>query len=113
MFRLKSFDNIRNDVEDLSLIPKESSTDSMPWDITDIPANGLRYRPRPIIQSYSAYTPSLQELNRKHFLGKRAPSYLVISAKSIDGRNPPDLDYPSLEAIASKYQITEAAVKAV
>jgi len=89
----------------LSLIPKGSSADSIPWDITDIPANGLRYRPRPIIQSYSAYTPSLQELNRKHFLGKQAPSYLVMSAQSIDGRNHPDLDYPSLEAIASKYQI--------
>jgi hypothetical protein len=109
--RLKNFNNIRMNVEDLSLIPKESSTDSMPWDITDIPANGLRYRPRPIIQSYSAYTPSLQELNRKHFLGKRAPSYLVISAKSIDGRNPPDLDYPSLEAIASKYQIIGSGSK--
>jgi len=77
----------------------------MPWDITDIPANELRYRPRPIIQSYSAYTPSLQELNRKHFLGKQAPSYLVMNAQSIDERNPPDLDYPFLEAIASKYQI--------
>jgi hypothetical protein len=28
-----------------------------------------------------------------------------MSAQSIDGRNHPDLDYPSLEAIASKYQI--------
>ena len=95
----------------LSLIPKGSSADSIPWDITDIPANGLRYRPRPIIQSYSAYTPSLQELNRKHFLGQRAPSYLVMSAQSIDGRNPPDLDYPSLEAIASKYQIIGSGSK--
>jgi len=104
--RQNGFSNIKKDAEDLSLIPNGSSAaDSMPWDITDIPANGLRYRPRPIIQSYSAYTPSLQELNRKHFLGKRAPSYLVMSAQSIDGRNPPDLDYPSLEAIASKYQI--------
>ena len=103
--RQDGFNNIKKDAEDLSLIPKASSADSMPWDITDIPASGLLYRPRPIIQSYSAYTPSLQELNRKHFLGRQAPSYLVMSAQSIDGRNHPDLDYPSLEAIASKYQI--------
>jgi hypothetical protein len=95
----------------LSMIPNGSSADSIPWDITDIPANELRYRPRPIIQSYSAYTPSLQDLNRKHFLGKRAPSYLVMSAQSIDARNPPDLDYPSLEAIASKYQIIGSGSK--
>ena len=101
--RLKNFNSIRRNAEDLSLIPKASGVDSMPWDITDIPANGLRYRPRPIIQSYSAYNPGLQELNRKHFLGIRAPSYLVMSAQSIDGRNPADLDYPSLEAIASRY----------
>jgi len=103
--RQEGFDDIKKDAEDLSLIPKDESTDSMPWDITDIPANGLRYRPRPIIQSYSAYTPSLQELNRNHFLGKQAPMYLALHAQSIDGRNPPDLDYPSLEAISSKYQI--------
>jgi hypothetical protein len=103
--RQNGFSRIMKDAEDLSLIPKASSVDSMPWDITDIPANGLLYRPRPIIQSYSAYTPSLQELNRKHFLGKQAPSYLVMNSQSIDGRNHPDLDYPSLEAIASKYQI--------
>ena len=103
--RQDEFHNIKKDAEDLSLIPKASSTDSIPWDITDIPANGLRYRPRPIIQSYSAYTEGLQELNRKHFLSKRAPSYLVMNAQSIDLRNPPDLDYPSLEVITSKYQI--------
>lgn len=103
--RRNGFAEIKKDAEDLSLISKMSPVDSIPWDITDIPANGLRYRPRPIIQSYSAYTPSLQELNRKHFLGMRAPNYLVMNAQSIDGRNKPDLDYPSLEVIASNYKI--------
>jgi hypothetical protein len=103
--RQDGFVSLKIDAEDLSLIPRLSSVDSMPWDITDIPVNGLLYRPRPVIQSYSAYTPSLQELNRKHFLGKRAPTYLVMSSQSIDGRNHPDLDYPSLEVIASNYKI--------
>ncbi len=103
--RQNGFTNIKADAENLSLIPSLSSVDSMPWDITDIPVNGLLYRPRPVIQSYSAYTPSLQEINRKHFLGKRAPTYLVMNSQSIDGRNHPDLDYPSLEEIASNYKI--------
>ena len=83
----------------------------MPWDIADLPANGLRYRPRPIIQSYSAYTPFLQQLNKRHFGSVDAPSYLVLSASSIDGRNAPDLDYPSLEVIASRYQLIGSGSK--
>ena len=109
--RQNGFVDLKIDAEDLSLIPRLSSVDSIPWDITDIPVNGLLYRPRPVIQSYSAYTPSLQGLNRKHFLGKQAPAYLVMNAQSIDGRNHPDLDYPSLEAIASRYQIVGTGSK--
>jgi hypothetical protein len=109
--RQNGFVDLKLDAEDLSLIPRLSSVDSIPWDITDIPVNGLLYRPRPVIQSYSAYTPSLQGLNRKHFLGKQAPAYLVMNAQSIDGRNHPDLDYPSLEAIASRYQIVGTGSK--
>lgn len=104
VLRQEGFVRLKSRVENLSLIPRGSTADALPWDITDLPANGLRYQPRPVIQSYSAYTPNLQDLNRQHFESAQAPSYLVLNAFSIDGRNPPDLDYPSLEVIASRYQ---------
>jgi hypothetical protein len=109
--RQDGFKVARKNAENLGLIPKGSDVDSLPWDITDIPAGGLRYRPRPIIQSYSAYTHSLQELNRSFFLGQQAPAYLVLSAQSIDGRISPDLDSPSLDVIASRYEFVGTGSK--
>lgn len=103
--RKEGFNRMMANTEDLSLIPMGSSTDAIPWDITDLPANGLRYQPRPIIQSYSAYKPDLQLLNKLHFESRHSPSYIVLKALSIDGRISPDLDYPSLETIAKRYQI--------
>jgi len=65
--RQEGFSHMMSNTEKLSLIPKDSRTDAIPWDITDLPDNGLRYQPRPIIQSYSAYKPDLQRLNALHF----------------------------------------------
>jgi hypothetical protein len=49
-------------------------------------AGGLRYRPRPIIQSYSAYTPELMEKNANFLRGPRAPENIFFSVEPIDGR---------------------------
>ena len=37
--------------------------DIIPWEFSLIPGNQLNWKPRPIIQSYSAYTEKLDELN--------------------------------------------------
>jgi hypothetical protein len=54
-------------------------------------SNGLRYQPRPVIQSYTAYTASLAELNAAHLRGPRAPDWIVFDITPIDVR------YPSLD----------------
>jgi hypothetical protein len=51
--------------------------------------NGLDYRPRPVFQSYTAYTPPLMELNRRFYSSTRAPDYVLFKVGSIDGRFPP------------------------
>src|SRR5262249_34379829 len=49
--------------------------------------NGLNYKPHPVFQNYSAYTPALQRLNAEFFKSK-PPQYLLWRTGSIDGRFP-------------------------
>lgn len=49
-------------------------------------SHGLDYTPRPIFQSYSAYTPDLIRRNRDHLTGEHAPDYLVTDLLAIDRR---------------------------
>lgn len=96
---------IRPEVEDLSPVPMNSSADSIPWDIADITANHLNYSPRPVIQSYAAYTDILQRKNAEHFRSHSSPSYIIIQSKSIDGRMPLDMDGQSIRALSSNYKL--------
>lgn len=53
-------------------------------------AHGIKWKPRPILQSYSVYTPRLADLNNDH-LRDAGPSRVFFSLYPIDNR------YPSLE----------------
>jgi hypothetical protein len=50
--------------------------------------NGFTYRPRPVFQSYSAYTPYLARLNDAFYRSSRAPEYALLKLQSIDNRFP-------------------------
>lgn len=54
-------------------------------------ASGIQWSPRPIFQSYSAYTPALAQANRDFLLSKRAPDNIIFWIEPIDNR------FPSLE----------------
>lgn len=89
------------------LISPGSSADIIPWDITNLLANQLVYKPRPIPQSYSAYTESLQKANKDFFLSSPdRPEFVIIEAKDIDGRLPIGLDSASLAAIKDHYSFS-------
>lgn len=49
---------------------------------------GLNYRPRPVIQGYTAYTPYLQNLNRSFMQSDRRPDWMIVMMDSIDKRLP-------------------------
>ena len=53
--------------------------------------NNLNYTPRPVLQGYSAYTPSLINANTAFYSGSQAPAYVLFKYQSIDDR------YPTLE----------------
>jgi hypothetical protein len=48
--------------------------------------NGLNWRPRPVFQSYTAYTPALLRLNAEFFRSAAAPDYLLCNLSPIDNR---------------------------
>lgn len=97
---------VRKANEDYRL-PAGASADVIPWDITSLLANDLTYTPRPIPQSYSAYTTELQSLNREHAL--HAPTradYLILTSKDIDGRLPIGLDSPIVLGLRQSYRFS-------
>jgi hypothetical protein len=64
------------------------SVDIIPWDIALCWAYGMNWHPRPVFQSYSAYTQKLDLVNALHFATDDSPSFVIYSYKSIDGRYP-------------------------
>ena len=54
--------------------------------------NGLELSARPIFQSYSAYTPSLEGWNLRFYQSERAPDFLLWSGDRVDNRYPGEDD---------------------
>lgn len=73
-------DNVKNIVDGKSI-------DIIPWEISLVPANQLNWQPRPIFQSYSAYTTVLDNINFES-LSTNKRDYLLYQFLSIDGRHP-------------------------
>jgi hypothetical protein len=64
----------------------------------------LRYQPRPVPQSYSAYTPEFQRLDLRHFSNPAtAPDILFLKIQDIDDRLPTLAAGPSLPVLARWY----------
>lgn len=60
--------------------------DIFPNDIAITEAYNFNWHPRPVFQSYSAYTEYLDSLNAKHFSSDSAPEYVLYALSSIDYR---------------------------
>ncbi len=81
----------------------DSPVDIFPYEISLLYFNNLNYRPRPVIQSYSAYDPYLDKLNAQFLSRKAAPEYLLFAANSIDKRYPLWDEGLTKQAILSNY----------
>lgn len=63
--------------------------------------NPDQYRPRPVFQGYSAYTPALQDLNARHI--ERVPDQVLVDFRVVDGRYPNLEDGSALAQIALQF----------
>jgi hypothetical protein len=65
----------------------EKTIDIIPWEFSIVPANNLNWKARPIIQSYSAYTEKLDEINYQNLSGSPR-DFIFYHFESIDKRHP-------------------------
>ena len=66
---------------------------------------GLTCRPRPVFQSYSAYTPKLAEMNAAHLRSDRAADHILFDVWTIDGRFAAQDDSLSWPELLTRYDI--------
>ena len=99
----------RHDLERAAQLPDISSlvgsetTDILVFNIGVALFNHLRYSPRPVLQSYSAYTPTLAKLNADFFSAETAPHFALIQIQPIDDHLPFEEDGRALVSILRHY----------
>jgi hypothetical protein len=92
---------------DLKKIIGSHSVDVVPSEISKVYFNGLRYNPRPVIQSYSAYGKYLDDLNYDKYTSDNAPDYILFDLKSIDDRFPYFDESKTKLAILTHYDVVD------
>jgi hypothetical protein len=63
-----------------------STVDVFPWNTHMLFENNLNYLPRPVMQSYAAYTPYLADKNFEHYNSGNGPRFVLYDYLSIDSR---------------------------
>lgn len=66
--------------------------------------NGLSVGARPIFQSYSAYTPSLEGWNLRFYQSDRAPDFLLWNEERVDNRYPGEDDAMLVAALPGHFE---------
>jgi hypothetical protein len=67
--------------------------------------NRFNFRPRPVFQSYAAYTADLMRLNESFYSGPNAPAYVLVHIGGIDSRFPPLEDARALRHVLMNYSL--------
>jgi hypothetical protein len=88
------------------------SVDAVPWEAAQVQANGWRWNPPPVFQSYQAYTPALDRLNAEHYESSHAADFLLVSWALVDGTHPFFEDPLSWRSRFNRYRsgLTDGAV---
>lgn len=99
------FERANAEIKQKSPLPHLNGTsDIYFFSQSDLITSGNTWNPRPVLQSYSAYTPRLAELDRDHLLGASAPDNLIVRLESLDFRYPTLDDGASFPAMFGRYR---------
>jgi hypothetical protein len=63
-----------------------ATVDSYPWNTAMLMENSLNYLPRPVMQSYTAYTHGLEQMNFDFYNSAKGPEYVVYDYDAVDNR---------------------------
>jgi hypothetical protein len=98
-----------SDIKAMNNLPILNGTvDTYPFDQAKLIANGYEWAPRPTLQSYSAYTSKLINLDNDYLLSSKAPDYLLFKVAGIDERYPTLDDGLSWPTILTNYRLKSA-----
>ena len=89
------------------LPPLKGDTDSYSWNQMQLFARDLPYRPRPVLQSYSAYTPGLAEINAAHLRSDHAAQTILFDNFSLDRRYNSLNDALSWPELLTRYDVQQ------
>lgn len=100
----KEFDARMDEIRTETAVPRLGGTwDVYPYDQAVLLASGNRYNPRPVLQSYSVYTPYLSDANVAHLEGPDAPDHILFRIATVDLRLPALDDGASWPALLRRY----------
>jgi hypothetical protein len=99
------FNTTLNNIHSHSDFPRLNGTaDIYSFDQSFLIASGNSWNPRPILQSYSAYTPELLQINRDHLQGNHGPDNIIFRIQPIDRRLPSLEDGLSWPVLLTEYE---------
>lgn len=81
--------------------------DVIPIDIAVLYAHGKNWQNRPMMQSYLAVSPKLDEKNAKFYGGEKAPEYILFRYIAIDGRYPLFDESLTKRVMMQNYKVTD------
>jgi hypothetical protein len=84
-----------------------ASVDMITCEQVEVLRENLNYRPRPVFQSYSAYTPWLLRQNLRFYSSNAAPQFVFVRLQPIDGRYPTQEDALLLPELPRRYSIVQ------
>lgn len=100
----KMYEDRVNELNARGGFPKlNGSVDIYSYDQSYLIASGNSWNPRPILQSYSAYTSKLANKNRMHLVSDGRPVNVIFKVQPIDGRLPSLEDGASWPVLLSDY----------
>ena len=106
----RHFENARAKLRAEGRIPSmPGTTDIYPFDQAYLLATDNHWNPRPVLQSYSAYTPELEALDAAHIAGDKAPDNIVFRVFGLDSRLPTLEDGPSWPLLFARYEYVGGA----
>jgi hypothetical protein len=81
-----------------------STVDIFSWRQGIVFLNHLNWHPRPVFQSYAAYTPSLMAINGHFYASDKAPEFVIFLLQAIDKQFPWMNDNEALKIFLRDYQ---------
>ena len=93
--------------KNLRAIVGQETIDVINFDQYPVRREHLNYHPRPVFQSYSAFTPALLKQNLCFYQSSSAPQFVFARLQSVDWRYPGQDDSLLLEELPRRYLIAK------